>query len=87
MAKVHASKYNLDNADLNLLDKIARKSKMDCWFSTTDDGYFYDCENNRLRSPKTMTAELIDGMTDYDYSNLNEEEQARLEEIKIKINY
>lgn len=34
-----------------------------------------------------MTAELIDGMTDFDYSNLNEEEQARLEEIKIKINY
>ena len=61
----------LSSEEYDLLNKIARKSKMDCWFSIRQtkkgDDYIYDLENGKRLSLATGIYQLmvgIEGMYD-----------------------
>lgn len=56
--KIGRSGLNAD--ELNLLDSIARKNKMD-WFITTPEGNFKDGETGKKISPKKAVKQLIEG--------------------------
>ena len=56
----------LSSEEYDLLDKIARKSKMDCWFSIRQtkkgDDYIYDLENGKRLSLATGIYQLMEGI-------------------------
>lgn len=68
----------LSEQEYNLLDKIATKSKMDCWFTIRQkkngDDYVYDLEESKPMSLKKGVAQLIDGISDMYLDYLNENE-------------
>lgn len=56
----------LTGEQADVLDKIARASGMDCWFSVGDDNsYVYDPEENEKLSLKEGIQDLYEGMTSY----------------------
>lgn len=62
----------LNDKEYELLDKIAGKSKMDCWFQIRSTGkeedYVYDLEEEKRMSLKKGIKQLmegIDGMYDH----------------------
>ncbi len=59
--------FTLSEKEYNLLDKIATKSKMDCWFlikqTKSGEDYVYDLEEGRKMSLKKGIAQLIDGIS------------------------
>ncbi len=78
----------LTNAERNLLEKIAAKTKMDCWFSLVDkeDGSVeaFDLEYNE---PMTLTKAIglllegIENVETFEQCNLTEEEKSLLKGI------
>jgi len=58
----------LSNKEFELLDKIARKSKMDCWFmikqTKKGDDYVYDVEEGKRMSLRKGIAQLLEGIED-----------------------
>ena len=56
----------LSSEEYELLDEIARKSKMDCWFSIRQakngDDYVYDLENRKRLSLRTGIQQLMEGI-------------------------
>ena len=69
----------LTNEEANVLDLIATRSKMDCWFFLGEDKlgriYFYDLEEGSRRRPlKDGISDLAEGMTGYTNYSLTEEE-------------
>lgn len=56
----------LTGEQADVLDKIARASGMDCWFSIGEDNtYIYDFENSERISLKEGIQTLYEGMTSY----------------------
>lgn len=58
----------LTEREYNLLDKIATKSKMDCWFcikqTKKGEDYVYDLENEKRMSLRTGIYQLMEGIED-----------------------
>ena len=76
----------LTNEEKNVLNLIATKSKMDCWFFLGEDKlgrtYFYDIEEGGKRRPiKDGISELAEGMTGYTDYSLTEEEIKTFEAV------
>ena len=75
----------LTNEEANVLDVIATRSGMECWFFLKQDkngrDYFYDIEEGRRRPLKDGVFELADGMTGYADYSLTEEEIETFEGI------
>lgn len=71
----------------NILDKIVEKSRMDCWFSITDDlTSIHDVETNRNISLRYGIGILNQGVTDLvkDYG-LNEHEVMVYHDLLISL--
>lgn len=71
----------LTSDQCDVLDKIARRSKMDCWFGTDEYGRVHDYEKEgrgTLVDPKIGVGQLIDGMTSEDFHSLTEDEKFTL---------
>ena len=68
----------LFNEEYDVLNKIAHKSKMDCWFmikfSENKGHYVFDLENRKRLSLRQGVKQLVDGMTDVDMYELTAEE-------------
>jgi len=61
---------------VDILRRLAKKSKMDCWFSIDDDGYCHNLEDNgKVIGTKKAIGMLVDGLTEYDISCLTESEK------------
>ena len=61
------SGYILTEEEFNVLEKIADRTKMDCWFliSQDDNGdYVEDLENGVRMTLTDGISELVDGMSD-----------------------
>ena len=58
----------LSSEEYNLLTKIARKSKIDCWFlikqTKKGEDYVYDLENRKKISLRTGIRQLMEGIED-----------------------
>ena len=65
----------LTDEQANVLEKIASVSKMDCWFTVTDDNHIWDAEEERMMDTKDGVRDLVDGMTDYDFGCLVDDEK------------
>ena len=56
----------LSSEEYDLLNKIAKKSNMDCWFSIRQtkkgDDYVYDLENRKRLSLRTGIRQLMEGI-------------------------
>lgn len=70
-------KYILEDDEYDVLDTIAYRSGMDCWFAIRREGsneppfsedtydYVYDMENHKKLSLDEGVEDLYDGMTEY----------------------
>ena len=83
----------LSQQEYDVLNKIARKTKMDCWFYIKQDkngtDYVYDLEEQKrlcLKSGVGLLVEGLDCFENYDNCNLNAEEKKTFEELLIKLN-
>ena len=69
-----------------VLRKLARVSKMDCWFFINDDGTIFDLENN---SAVMNTCEaiymLMDGASSQDLDCLNDSEKKTIISMFLNI--
>ena len=79
----------LNHDEYELLIKIARKSKMDCWFqikqSVKGDDYVFDLENRKRLSIKTAVRQLMEGIEGmYDFY-LAENDYITLINLLIKL--
>ena len=68
-------KITLTNSETDVLEKIARRSKMDCWFKVNDD------LSVRERDVKT----LVEGITPYDVETLSPNEIVMLTSMLYKL--
>lgn len=68
-------KVTLTNSETEVLEKIAKRSKMDCWFNVNDD------LSVRERDIKT----LIEGITPYDVETLSPNEVVILTSVLYKL--
>ena len=82
----------LTGEEYNVLNKIASKTKMDCWFSIEqgDDGkdYVYDIENGCRVTLVTGVDQLLEGIDcveNYKHCNLTREEEYILDELLRKL--
>ena len=70
--------FMMTKSEYELILKIARKSKMDCWFrlETSKDGsdYVRDAESGKVISLCEGLKTLVDGLTEVDLKNLTHEE-------------
>ena len=68
----------LTSSEYDLLVKVAKKSKMDCWFSLQQDknGYDYvlDVESGKKLTLKEGVKDLVDGLCVTNLDCLNNEE-------------
>ena len=88
----------LTNDEYNVLNKIARKTKMDCWFDIRQDAlgidYIWDLEERKrtcLRTGVGMLVEGLDCQENYDNCWLTEDEdkafKALLDKLEIEFKY
>lgn len=76
----------LTGEQADVLDKIARASGMDCWFSIGEDNsYIYDFENNEKLSLKEGIQVLQEGMTSYQDYEMSTGEISVFEDLLIKM--
>ena len=68
-------KVTLTNSETDVLEKIAKRSKMDCWFKVNDD------LSVRERDVKT----LVEGITPYDVETLSPNEIVTLTNALYKL--
>lgn len=56
----------LTNTEYELLDRIAKQSKMDCWFcikqTKMGEDYIYDLENRKRMSLRKGITQLMEGI-------------------------
>ena len=66
--------------EIDVFVKIARVSKMDCWFDMEPDGRVLDYENNSGHkiNRNVGLSQLIDGMTELDFGHLTDNEKFSL---------
>ena len=62
-------KHGFTAEELNVMDKLAKRAKMD-WFITTTEGNFKDGETGKEMSAKKALRELVEGLTESDYGCL-----------------
>ena len=79
--------------EYNLLNKIAEKTKTDCWFLIEQDSdgtdYIYDLEEDvrlDLEVGIDMLMEAIDCKENYESCNLTVDEESVLNELLKKLN-
>lgn len=81
-------------SEYNVLDKIAKNSKMDCWFWLAENVYgdaiVKDLENgSRPMSLRSGVSQMYEGMTDYEDYRMSASEIVTFErllgKLKIKI--
>lgn len=76
----------LTGEQADVLDKIARASGMDCWFSIGEDNsYIYNFENNEKLSLKEGIQVLQEGMTSYQDYEMSTGEISVFEDLLIKM--
>lgn len=79
----------LSNEEFNVLNKIATKSKMDCWFYLKQDSdgndYVYDLEESKKLSLSDGILMLDEGITSLDDYNLSEDEKYTYISLMYKI--
>ena len=68
-------KVTLTNSETDVLEKIAKRSKMDCWFKVNDD------LSVRERDIKTF----VEGITPYDVETLSPNEVVTLTSVLSKL--
>ena len=85
----------LSEEQFDVIDKIARKSKMDCWFlikqhirgKRAGEDYVFDCENGKQMTLKAGVNELVEGITDQILELFCSEGDIRvLEDVIIGVN-
>lgn len=83
----------LTNEEYNVLNKIAYKTKIDCWFCIKQDNkgtdYVYDLEENKRICLKTGVSQLIEGVDcieNYNACELSNNETYILKELLKKLN-
>lgn len=79
----------LDDDEYHVLLKIARNTKMDCWFhlSTNKNGEYFvlDLEDKGLYTIREALLELIEGIVSYELCDLTDKEIATFEELLTKL--
>lgn len=84
----------LTNPEYNVLNKIAHKTKMDCWFTIKQDNngidYIYDLEDKKRKCLRTGVYQLVSGLDcieNYNSCNLTDDEKTVFNELlrKLKI--
>lgn len=68
------------------MEKLAKVSKMDCWFGINDNNQIIDYENKSKVCPSQGGAvkDLLDGATDADFANLTPNELVQLIQILLR---
>lgn len=65
-------KYGLTVRELEVIEHLAKISRMDCWLGITIEGNFYDRENNNKPiSGKKAMCDFIEGLVYDDLANLD----------------
>lgn len=78
----------LSTAEFNVLNKIATKSKMDCWFYIAEDkndDVILDCETGEKRSLYDGINMLADGITSLDDYGLTADEKLCFTTLMYKL--
>jgi len=76
----------LNASEIKLLERLARRSKMDCWFGVDENNNIYDRENpKRSCSASKLCRTLLDGLTPFDIENLDKYEVFILLGIALKL--
>ena len=79
----------LTMSEYSLLNKIARKTNMHCWFSIIEDShgsYFvFDIENNKRISLKSGIKQFFQGLTEEDIHNLSDIEKDICFDVIVKL--
>ena len=79
-------KVTLNDSEINILDKLAKRSKMDCWFLIDDKGRVRNLENySRIMSTKKAVRQLTDGLTQYDIEGLTSNEVVTLLNLLLRL--
>lgn len=63
----------LNNAEINVLEKLARRSKMDSWFRIDEHGHINN-PDEPSDSEQTDLLTFFEGLTDYDLEILEKDE-------------
>lgn len=80
------NRIKLNPSEVNVIRKIARRSKMDCWLNVFDDGTISDLENGgKKMSARTAMRCMVKGMTPYDVETLTPNEIVSLAELLERI--
>lgn len=89
---MRTSYKTLTNEEYNVLNKIARKTKMDCWFYIKQDGkgmdYIYDLEDKKRICLRTGVGYLVNGLDckeNYDSCDLTNIESKTFLELLFKL--
>lgn len=78
--------FKLSDRNILLLEKIAKVSKMDCWFYIDRNGKVRDLESrNRQRSTRNSVRQLIDGMSKEDFDQLTDEDKWDLIQLMLRL--
>lgn len=82
----------LTDEEYNVLNKIAHKTKKDCWFYIKQNNkgvnYIYDLEERKRLCLKTGVRQLIDGLDcleNYNNCAFTNEEEIVLNELLLKL--
>lgn len=77
---------SLGESEVKLLQRLARLSKMDCWFDMQEDGKVFDLENeSKQTSTKHACRQLLDGLSMEDLEHLNNNEMYTLLNIALMV--
>jgi hypothetical protein len=80
------TRIKLTPSEVNIIRKIARRSKMDCWLNVCDDGTITDLEDEgKKMSVRTAMRCMVKGMTPYDVETLTPDEIVSLAELLQRI--
>lgn len=90
---MRTSYKTLTDAEYNVLNKIADRTGMDCWFLINQDrygtDYIWDCEESKRMCLSTgieMLCEGLDCQENYDSCELTEEEDKAFRGLLNKLN-
>lgn len=79
-------KVTLKVSEISLLEKLAKRAKMDCWFLIDDKGRVRNLENySRIMSTKKAVRQLTDGLTQYDIEALTSNEVLTLLNLLLRL--
>lgn len=83
---VRALNMRPKSMEADVLQKLARSSKMDCWFGFDKNGCIRDFElDGKLMKPSEALDQMLDGLVKEDYDCLDKEEMIILIELLHRI--